>query len=141
MSNSVEVTNSTCPSTGRSASKKKLVSGGAPKKSGTIAHATAIDMPTPRRRPASVGRGRAELVPAAGDVAHDQRHAGDETARESAAGKVVAGEQQVQRDDDDRVEEDPHDHLEEDRAVLGPHPLTADEPRRAPDAGRLVARA
>ena len=53
---------------------------------------------------------------------------------ESAAGKVVAGEEQVQRHDDDRVEEDPHDHLEDDRAVLGPHPLTADEPRRAPAA-------
>ena len=79
-------------------------------------------------------RGGAELVPAARDVAHDERHARDESAGEAAAGQVVTGEQQVQRHDDDRVEEDPHDHLEDDRAVLGSHALTADEPRRATHA-------
>ena len=79
---------------------------------------------------AGVGRrSGAEFVAPAGDVAHDERHARDEAAREPPAGQVVAGEEHVERHDDDRVEEDPHDHLEDDRAVLRPDPLAAHEPR------------
>ena len=42
-------------------------------------------------QPAGIGRRRGtEFVAPAGDVAHDERHARDEAAREAAAGEVVA---------------------------------------------------
>ena len=121
------------------ASKKTLVSGGSPEEH---RHHGARDRDRhagAEQAPGVGGRRGAELVAAAGDVAHDERHARHEAAGEAAAGQVVAGEQQVQRHDDDRVEEDPHDHLEHDRAVLGAHALAADQPRHAPAAALVAA--
>ena len=87
MSKSVEVTNSTWPSTGTSASKNVARERAAEEerhrgRAGGDRHAGA-------EQSAGVGGGgRAELVAPAGDVAHDERHARDEAAGEAAAGAL-----------------------------------------------------
>ena len=62
----------------------------------------------PRRARSDRRRGSARPAPA--------RRRGRRRSRRRA---VVPGEQQVQREDHDGVEEDPDDHLEHDRAALG----------------------
>ncbi len=64
------------------------------------------------------GRGLVELVATAREVADHQRQPGHHARREAAAGVVVTGQQQVERDHDDAVEDQPGEHLEDDRPVL-----------------------
>ena len=85
-------------------------------------------------------RGLTQLVPAAGQVAEHQRQPGHQPAGEPAAGLVVAAEQQVHREDDDGVEQDPGDHLEHHRSALGGQRRGRSQPRPARRAARAVAR-
>ena len=89
-----------------------------PSSSPTTPVPPAKSSPAPSSRPGVDRRRLAELVAAAGEVAQDQREPGDQPAGEPAAGLVVPGEQQVHREDQDRVEQEPGDHLEHDRPPL-----------------------
>ena len=74
------------------------------------------------------GRGLVELVATGGEVADHQRHAGDQTAGEPATGQVVAGEQQVDRGDDQRTEQQAGDDLEDQGAGARRQGLTGPQP-------------
>ena len=63
----------------------------------------------------------AHLVDPAGDVAQRHGRAGDDAADESAAGLVVAGEQQPQRADHHGGEDDAHGDVDGDQTLVSGH--------------------
>ena len=70
----------------------------------------------------------AEFVAAAGEVAQHQRQAGGQSAREAAAGCVVAGEEEVRRQHHDEREDHPGRDLEHQRSVPRVAQLAAAQP-------------
>ena len=106
-----------------------------PKSSDAVAVPAASSRPVPSSRPASTGRRLAELVAPAREVAGDEGEAGEESAGEAAAGRVVSDEEQEDRDDDRRVEEQAHEHLDEDRAVARGQGAPGEQPRLARGGG------
>ena len=90
------------PKTGSHSSMMALWNTWPPSSSGATPEAAAVARPIPSRVPALDRRGLAQFEAAAGQVADRQGQPGRQTAGEAAAGKVVAGQQQVDGEDDHR---------------------------------------
>ncbi len=77
------------------------------------------------------GRRCRQLQSTCCQIAGDEGESDHQPARETPTRRVVTGQQEEERDDDQHVEDEAHDHLEEDRAVAGRQGATREQPGAA----------